>query len=101
MLTRELYLSFHLFRQKVIISIQVLHPLPTRQLHQAIARNVASAVGAGFATNSTIVLADNVYAAVGRPVVDDDDLFVGPRLRQGAFDCLSDPVLRVVAGYED
>src|SRR5208337_332278 len=97
----KLHLPGDLVREQIIIRIEVLHPLPARQLKQAITRTITAPVRTSFPTNATIVLPDDVEAAVRRSIVNDDNLVLGPPLLQGAFDRLGNPPLGVVAGDQD
>ena len=73
-----------------------MQPLSTRKREETVARRIAAAVGPGFPADAPGEALDDLQAAIGRPVIYDDDLFGRPCLRKRAFDRLLDPTLRVV-----
>ena len=57
-----------------IIRVQEYNIIGTSQRQPAISRSRSTAIGAGFPADAVAEGADHVEAAVGRSVVDDDDL---------------------------
>src|SRR6266542_5493757 len=98
---RRCNLYLQLLRPQVVVGIQVLQPLSARHIQQTIARLATPTVGARFPADTTVELSNNVETAISRSIINDNDLFLLPCLCQGAFDCLSDPALCIVAGYEN
>jgi hypothetical protein len=82
-------------RQQIVVCIEVLHPLTARQRKQPVSGDVAALIGAGFPAHMICKPLDDGEAAIRRPVVDDDDFDVAPRLRERALDRVADPALGV------
>src|SRR5215813_8648750 len=93
----ELHLPRDLVTQQIVIRIEILYPFTPCQLKQTIARSVAATVRTRFPAYTAIELTNNVEAVVRRPVINDNDLLVGPRLCERTFDRLGNPALGVVA----
>src|SRR5437588_12930972 len=89
----ELHLQGNFFWQQVVTRIEVLQPLAARKLKQPVPSHIAAAIRAGFPTNSIAKTFDDFKTCVSRAVINDDHLFLRPRLPERALDRLPDPAL--------
>ena len=84
-----------------VIGLQNAHVLATRHLQAAVHRVAVAAVGLVNHLDARIslhVLADDIRRAIGRAVVDADDLNVLERLRNGRIEALAQVAFNVADG---
>ncbi len=96
---RQLPLQLVGFEQ--VIGIQELDHFPAAGLEARVSCRASSLVRQGQAAHAVAEGSDHLQTAIGRPVVRDDDLDRGVRLRQGAPYRVAHEVLAVVAGDDD
>src|ERR1700730_2700119 len=97
----KFHLLRHFLRQQIVVCFEVLQPVATRKFEQSVTRSVCATIGSAFKPNSIAEALDNFETAINRSVIQNDDFFRGPCLRERAFDCFPNPTLRVAARNQD
>src|ERR1700731_2050515 len=97
----KFHLLRHFLRQQIVVCVEVLQPAAVRKFEQSVTRSVCATIGSAFKPNSIAEALDNFETAISRPVIQHDDFFRGPCLRERAFDCFPNPTLRVAARNQD
>src|SRR6266446_7050437 len=95
------HLLLNFLRQEIIVCVEILQPVPSRQFEKPVARNISAAIPTGLPTNPSAKALNNIETAISGTIVDYDHFLFGPRLRKRAFNRLRNPLFSVETWHQD